>query len=494
MKKIFLFTVVIVLFISCNTETHNLEKYIQNGDFTEAVKIIESKLQNRDKLSDYELEALQKDLFDIKSVQNEYQLTYDDIFNKLKTKILDLSKVDVEKWKEDYSLEYYIIDGQERYYNNCIFDLFQVNKEAAERAKVPERKAYDASEYPLETINAFETKSEFDKKINISFRYFQNTSIIPEQSVLKAWIPYVRENNYQSNVKLIHSNIRNTTISPKDYLTSMIYFEKKIDKKYNSNSEWVKYFTTPIKSWIKPIKKPPFVNDSTFLIQFIYEYESKAYYKQVIPHNIEIYSISDSNYINYTKETISNKFTPYLINLSKKIIGKETNNYLKAKKIYEWICNNIIWTDPKPVMGDYAEYTAKYKRGDCSAKSNLFISLCRINKIPARSQGGWIIKPGGFSAQHSWAQMYFEPFGWLPVDVTIGTHLIDNKDERLKYFYFGNCTPYHFIIYDDTPELFPEKKFANLYGGGAQLGAFEWKEGDLEPYIQIDSHIEVLAK
>ena len=84
-------------------------------------------------------------------------------------------------------------------------------------------------------------------------------------------------------------------------------------------------------------------------------------------------------------------------NLTKNIIGQETNDYLKAKKIYEWICNNIIWTDPKPVMGDYAEYTAKYKRGDCSAKSNLFISLCRINKIPARSQGGWIIKPSGFT-------------------------------------------------------------------------------------------------
>jgi len=451
MKKMFLFTVVIVLFISCNKETPNLEKYIQKGNFTEAVKIIESKLQNRDKLSDYELEVLQKNLFDIKSVQNEYQLTYDDVFNKLKTKIPDLSKTDMEKWKEDYSLEYYIIDGQERYYNNCIFDLFQVNKEAAERAKVPERKGYDASEYPLETINAFETKSEFDKKIYISFRYFQNTKIIPDQSILKAWIPYVRENNYQSNVKLIHSNIKNITIPPKDHLTSMIYFEKKI---------------------------------------FIYEYVSKAYYKQVIPHNIEIYSKSDSNYINYTKETISNKFTPYLINLSKKIIGEEINDYLKAKKIYEWICNNIIWTDPKPVMGDYAEYTAKYKRGDCSAKSNLFISLCRINKIPARSQGGWIIKPGGFSAQHSWAQVYFEPYGWLPVDVTIGAHLIKNKDERLKYFHFGNCTPYHFIIYDDKPELFPEKKFASIYGGGAQLGAFECEEGDLEPYVQIDSHIE----
>jgi len=171
-------------------------------------------------------------------------------------------------------------------------------------------------------------------------------------------------------------------------------------------------------------------------------------------------------------------------------VGNETNNYLKAKRIYEWICKNIIWTAPKAVMGDYAEYTAKYKRGDCAAKSNLFISLCRINKIPARSQGGWVIKPGGFCAQHTWAQVYFEPYGWLPVDVTVGQALIDSKDERLKYFYFGNCTPYHLIIYDDEPEIIPHKKFQCLSGGGAQLGVFQWEGGDLEPFIKINSYVE----
>jgi transglutaminase-like putative cysteine protease len=124
------------------------------------------------------------------------------------------------------------------------------------------------------------------------------------------------------------------------------------------------------------------------------------------------------------------------------------------------------------------------------SKSNLFIALCRINHIPARSQGGWRVQPDGDHAQHSWAQVYFEPYGWMPVDATAGAHLINHKDERVRYFYFGNCTPYHLIIYDDDEELLPPKTFELLYGGGAQLGAFEWRGGDIEPNIRIDSHVE----
>jgi transglutaminase-like putative cysteine protease len=238
------------------------------------------------------------------------------------------------------------------------------------------------------------------------------------------------------------------------------------------------------------MKNPASISDSTFICQFIYEYESKGYYKNVSAANIQPYNTSDQDYQKYTEETESNLFTPYLKNLSKEIVGNETNDYLKAKNIYEWICKNVIWTDPKPVLGDNAEYTAKYKRGDCGAKSNLFISLCRINKIPARSQGGWRVQPDGDHAQHSWAQVYFEPYGWIPVDVTAGAHLINHKDERVRYFYFGNCTPYHLIIYDDDTELLPTKVFGCIYGGGAQLGAFEWKGGDIEPNIRIDSHVE----
>jgi hypothetical protein len=491
-KTIILSSIVVLLIISCNTGTKNLDQLIHDGKFSKAIELIDLKLENKNKLSVGEIAVLQKKLYDIKSVINEYTLSYDDLYKQLKTQIPNLSAQDMKDWKDDYSLEYYLFEGEKKYYYNCIFDLFQVNKEASKRAEIRQDESSNSSvsEHPLETILSFENDSILSKKISIVLRYFQDVTDLPDKSVLRAWIPFARENKFQSNIKIINSSINKIELPKTNNLTSMIYFDHIIDKTYNSNSDWINYFTNPFKDWIKPMKKPPFVNDSTFVFQFIYEYESKAYYKHIYPEKIEAYKKSDVDNQPYTKETVNNQFTPYLKNLSQEIVGKETNHYLKAKKIYEWICENIIWTDPKPVLGDYAEYTARYKRGDCSAKSNLFISLCRINKIPAREQGGWLVRPNKKHAQHSWAQVYFEPYGWLPVDVTMGKSLINNPDKRLKYFYFGNCTPYHLIVYDDNPELFPEKTFNCIYGGGSQLGAFEWKDGDLEPYILFDSHVE----
>jgi len=489
MKLMTLLILSTILF-SCVNETEKLDKLIHNGEFSNAIKIIEFKLQNKATLSINETNILQGKLNDMLAVKREYTLSYAEVYKKLKTKIVDLSELDMDSWTNDYSLEYYLIDGEIKYYKLCILDLFKVNEKAAKRANITNNDTYDASIYPLETISWFDKDSILSKNINVAFSYFQEIGSLSDKSLLRAWIPYVRENKFQSNIKVVHSSIKDIIIPEKDNLKSMIYFDKVIDKSYNSDAEWKKYFTNPSQTWISPMKKPTSIKDPTFVCQFIYEYESKSYYNIVDPSDIKPYNTFGQDYQKYTTETEYRLFTPYLKNLSKEIIGEETNDYLKAKMIYEWICKNIKWSDPKAVMGDYAEYTAKYKRGDCGAKSELFISLCRINGIPARSQGGWLIRPEGAHAQHTWAQVYFEPNGWIPVDVTFGVRLINHQDDRLKYFYFGNCTPHHLIIYDDASSFHPKKEFNCIYGGGSQLGALEWKGGDIEPNVKISSHVE----
>jgi len=265
-----------------------------------------------------------------------------------------------------------------------------------------------------------------------------------------------------------------------------------LDQKNVSNAAWRNYFAKPNPSWIRPLKNPASLNDFIFVCQFIYAYDSKGFYKNVDPGDIQPYRTSRREYQKYTEETVNHIWTPYLKKLSKEIEENETHPYLRAKKIYQWICENIVWSDPKPVLGDGAEYTAKYKRGDCASKANLFISLCRMNGIPARVQGGWRVEPNGGHSQHSWAQVYFESLGWLPVDADAGSALIHRSDEKLRYFYFGNRTPYRMIINDDEEGVFsPAKKHPCLSGGGAQLGAFEWKDGDLEPNVKIDSHVSL---
>ena len=56
--------------------------------------------------------------------------------------------------------------------------------------------------------------------------------------------------------------------------------------------------------------------------------------------------------------------------------------------------------------------------GDCSEFSDLFVALCRAQEIPARTCDGILVatlRPGD-TPRHKWAEVYFEDFGWVPVD------------------------------------------------------------------------------
>jgi len=72
--------------------------------------------------------------------------------------------------------------------------------------------------------------------------------------------------------------------------------------------------------------------------------------------------------------------------------------------------------------------------------------------------------------------------------------IIDNRAIRVKsgfrVFPFDNLAFGRMIISDDEEgAFFPAKKHPCLSGREAQLGAFEWKDGDIEPINKIDSHV-----
>jgi len=62
-----------------------------------------------------------------------------------------------------------------------------------------------------------------------------------------------------------------------------------------------------------------------------------------------------------------------------------------------------------------SEYCHSKGYGDCGQEALLFMTLCRLNGIPARWQSGWNTFPGDKS-NHDWSEIYLAPYGWVPVD------------------------------------------------------------------------------
>ena len=247
--------------------------------------------------------------------------------------------------------------------------------------------------------------------------------------------------------------------------------------------------TIPDKKWMKPIPaiKEYYKDRDVMVFRVLFEYTSYAQYQEIDVKKVVSVDTLSQVYKKYAEKECS---TDYLRELSQNIIKDVTNPYLKAKRIYEWISKNMTWTFPDNVSSYFeCDYDAKRKRGDCGNWSDLFIKLCRLNNIPARGEGGWKVRPNRDHAAHSWAEIYIEPYGWLPVDPTFGSHLINNKNNKLKYGYFCDIDQYRLITYTGIEPTYP----LGIFGSSLQLGYFEWRGGEIGDdkfNLKIDSFAE----
>jgi hypothetical protein len=66
---------------------------------------------------------------------------------------------------------------------------------------------------------------------------------------------------------------------------------------------------------------------------------------------------------------------------------------------------------------------------DCGQEALLFITLCRLNGIPAHWETGWTTGPD--KNMHDWCEIYLAPYGWVPADVSYG--LVNSEQEREKF-------------------------------------------------------------
>jgi len=108
---------------------------------------------------------------------------------------------------------------------------------------------------------------------------------------------------------------------------------------------------------------------------------------------------------------------------------KVSDNVKTARNIFHWVADNVRYAGyVKNARG--ARYALIHKKGDCTEFMDLFVALCRADRIPARGIGGYVIKGSGVvkpASYHNWAEFYDDGV-WNAVDPQNGVFMQNHTD------------------------------------------------------------------
>ena len=432
-----------------------IEILINKGEFRKAEELIKKEICFNKKLSDLEKLNLSFEIERMNRIRLDFTKSEKEVIDYIKKYIPGVTKKDILKWEKEKSLECMIIDGKKFYFNNAARNLFRINKECKEikdkKDKLNSSDQFNLHQLLTEIIDESHKSGKTNVKpikYRIDYTVTLKDDVVPDGEVVRCWLPFPREvNGRQEDIKILSTYPDSYIISDNNkYMHRSIYFEQKV-----KSGEKTKFSVS-------------------------FEYTCYAFYNKIDPEKVLPYNVNSEEYKKYTSEREPHiVFTKELKEISKKIVGLETNPYLKAKKIFEWVDSYAPWASAREysTIKNIPMYCYENKHGDCGIQTLLFMTLARMNGIPTRWQSGW--EP---TTMHDWCQMYIEPYGWVPVDQSFGLQKSENED--IKWFYLGNIDNRRLIVNDEYSDIFyPAKIYPRSETVDFQRGELEWRGGNL---------------
>ncbi len=451
----FLFFLGLVLNACQKTNVEELQKMVDSGEFSVARERINKLLkkgnlpQDQKRILEFELERMQR-------IRKDFTATKDDVLKFIKQYIPDVTDKDLQKWEDEKKLEFMWIDGKKYYFKYAARNLFRLDencKEIWQKKNPPSSRKFDLDGH-LKALMAECRRTGLPYALPVRLRIKHTITvkggIVPKGKTVRCWIPFPREIPHrQLNIKVIDTWPKKFKLAPNSSLQRTIYFEQ--ESAGNAETRF----------WVE------------------YEYTAHGVYVDIDPENVRPVK-TDSSLAPFLKEEPPHiVFSDTLRKLSRKIVGNETNPYRIAQKIFAWIDTNITWASAREysTIRNLSLYPILNGHGDCGIQTMLFITLLRMNGIPARWQSGWEFQPPDDS-MHDWSMVYFEPYGWVPADVTYGMR--KSEDEKLKYFYLNGMDRYRLIFNDGYSQPFvPPKTHFRSETVDSQRGEVEWDGGNL---------------
>ncbi|MBA4408947.1 MAG: cysteine protease [Odoribacter sp.] len=445
-----------------------IEKLVHSGELKKAGLLADSIKETRI-LGEINLFKLDSIVEIARRIPIDFSLKEADVITRLNNYFPYLDSGMMHRWERNRKLEMRLIDGEKRYFNMAVSNLFLLDDEA----KICKTKVdgLHVDSLDIFCINHTRKVTELTKTIGgpvlpvrmkLNYTITVKPNVIPNGKTIRCWMPFPREgHSRQKDIRLLKSNPEQASVAPASDLQRTIYLEKKAEK-----------------------DRP-----TVFNIEF--EFETAAQYFDLKPEHLKPYDTSSAVYKEFTAERPPQiVFTDEIKQLANLILDGETNPLLQTQKIYNWINGSIRWASALEygTIPNIPEYVLKNHHGDCGMQTLLFMTLARSQGIPVKWQSGWMLHPGEVNL-HDWCEVYFEAVGWVPVDQSFG--LQNDAGEKVRNFYRSGIDAYRLIVNDDyARKLTPDKKYIRSEPYDFQRGELEWERGNLY-FDKWDWHMEV---
>ena len=453
-------TVVFCLLITSIATSQIPEQFqsmIKKGHFSKAQQQMRQALFSDTTLTPSQRLAIQFEIERLDRIRLDFRLTQNDVLAGIRKFMPNTKPADLRRWESTRALECMIIDGQRRYFKWAVPNLFRIDKDARaikQRQQPTPAKADKRLNYVNELVRAVQKGSSHvlsPERFRIVYTLTVNADAVPDGYIIRCWLPFPRHiPDRQTDIRLVSSTPEERIVADNEhYLQRTIYLEQ------------------------------PAVSGEPTRFQAVYEFTNFAAVHIIDPDRVIPATITPelAPYISERPPHIV--FTPALRRLAAGIVGDEQNPYRIAQRLFAWIDSNIPWASAREysTFRNISEYVRVNRHADCGMKSIFFITLCRMYHIPARWQSGWRTEPGS-EGMHDWGEIYFAPYGWVPVDVDNGLLVSDNP--AVRWFYLGSMDAYRMIVNDDFAQhLFPAKIHFRSETIDFQRGEVEWQGGNL---------------
>lgn len=436
---------------------------IEAGDFHKADAAIAQKLAGDTALSPTDRLALAFERDRMYRIRRDFTKTESEVRTFVKKWIPEATDGDFGRWEASGALEMMRIDGEKRYFNSAARNLFRIDTAARAVWRDKHRDAPEepglASEKGLDRhirdvmSEAAKSKQQFVKpvRLRVAYTLTVDADAVPAGEIIRCWIPFPREiPGRQEGIRMLATEPQHNLIADNErYMQRTVYLEK-----------------TAVAS-----------QKTVFSVE--YEYTSHGVYVPVEASRVRPVSARLDLEPYLREEPPHIQFTPALRSLSAQIVGNERNPLLVARMLFAWVDSHVPWASAREysTVRSLSDYAFTNRHGDCGMQTMLFVTLLRMNGIPARWQSGWEFRPPS-SSMHDWGMVYFEPYGWLPMDATYGRR--ESEDEGMKYFYVNGMDSYRLIFNDAVgTSFYPAKIHPRSETVDSQRGEVEWRGGNL---------------